>query len=59
MNNSEPQTKQEMFDTYIDLLRSKFKTDEFEKFQDFLLQQRDLFLIRTINDIGLICLKHM
>lgn len=43
MNNSEPQTKQEMFDTYIDLLRSKFKTDEFEKFQDFLLQQRDLF----------------
>lgn len=43
MENSGTQTKQELFDTYIDLLRSKFKTDEFEKFQDFLLQQRDLF----------------
>ncbi|MGH1804752.1 DUF5677 domain-containing protein [Enterococcus gallinarum] len=43
MENSETQTKQEMLDLYIKLLQSKFKTDEFEKFQHFLLNQRDLF----------------
>lgn len=43
MNHSEIQTKQEMFDMYIDLLRDKFETDEFEDFQKLLLDQRDMF----------------